>query len=73
MHNQTIDSAIASKWKVFWAEYANVLEAPHKLVARVGDHRIDLISPMVQPPDPQMYGISEDELVVIKCTISDYM
>ena len=37
------------------------------------DHRIDLIDPIEPPPHPQLHRMSKNELITIKCTISDYM
>ena len=50
-----------------------MFEAPGKPVARAVDHRIDLIDPTAPPPYPWLYRISEDELLAVKCTISDYI
>ena len=51
----------------------DVFEAPVKPVTRAVDHRIDLIDPMAPPPPPQLYRMSEDELLAVKYTISDYI
>ena len=50
-----------------------MFEAPGKPVARAVDHRIDLIDPMAPPPCPRLYRMSEDELLAVKHTISDYI
>ena len=50
-----------------------MFEAPSKPVARAVDHRIDLIDPTVPPPHPQLYRMSENELLAVKRTISDYI
>ena len=50
-----------------------MFEAPSKPVARAVDHRIDLIDPTAPPPCPRLYRISEDELLAVKYTISDYL
>ena len=50
-----------------------MFEALGKPVSRAVDHRIDLIDPTAPPPRPWLYGIPEDELLAIKCTISDYI
>ena len=50
-----------------------MFEAPGKPVARAVDHRIDLIDPMAPPPHPRLYRMSEDELLAVKHTISDYI
>ena len=47
-----------------------MFEAPGKPVARVVDHRIDLIDPMEPPPCLRLYRMPEDELLAVKC-ISD--
>ena len=73
MHGQTIDSVMASKWKALLSEYADVFEAPGKPVARAVDHRIDLLDPKAPPPCPRLYRMSEDELLAVKCTISNYV
>ena len=73
MHGQTIDSVIASYWKALLTEYYDVFEAPGKPVARAVDHRIDFIDPTAPPPHPRLYRISEDELLAVKRTISDYI
>ena len=73
MHGQTFDSVMASKWKALLSEYADVFEAPGKPVARAVDHRIDLLDPMAPLPHPWLYRISEDELLAVKHTISDYI
>ena len=50
-----------------------MFEAPGKPVARAVDHRIDLTDPMAPPPRPWLYRMSEDELLALKHTISDYI
>ena len=73
MHGQTFDSVMASKWKALLSEYTDVFEAPGKPIARAVDHRIDLLDPTAPPPRPRLYRMSEDELLAVKCTISDYI
>ena len=50
-----------------------MFEAFGKPKARAMDHRIDLIDPTAPPPCPRLYRILEDELLALKCTISDYI
>ena len=50
-----------------------MFEAPGKPIARAVDHRINLLNPTAPPPCPRLYKISEDELLAVKCTISDYI
>ena len=49
-----------------------MFETPGKPVARAVDHRMDLIDPAAPPPYPWLYRISEDELLAVKHTISDF-
>ena len=73
MHGQIIDSMIASKWKTRLTEYPDKFKAPGKPVARAVDHRIDLIDPTAPPPHLQLYRMSEDDLITVEYTISDYI
>ena len=50
-----------------------MFEAPGKPVARAVDHRIDLTDPMAPLPHPQLYRMSEDKLLAVKCIISDFI
>ena len=50
-----------------------MFEAPGKPVARAVDHRIDLLDPTTPPPHPRLYRMSEDKLLAVKHTISDYI
>ena len=54
-------------------EYADVFEAPGKLVAKAVHHKIDLIDPMAPSLHPELYQMLKDKLISVKCTISDYL
>ena len=53
-------------------KYADVFEPPGPPIACDIDHRIDLIADE-QPPQPQLYRMSEEELAAVKSTITEYL